>query len=436
MTNGTAGKTVGCILIVISLAVLLGFVYFAGSIIYVAYIWDGHSPSHPPAKGDFGGRTPPQWTPDGAKIVFSHRGSIYTVDPDGTQLRHIHGWANEEDEWYAAPSISPDGSRIAYLKRHRDWWFWEDYHWEIATSAIDGSNERVLTDLDEDALMIDSPSWSPDGRNIVFRSRGTIYMMSENGSDTYPIFTDRLSIGLYHTAFPPSWSPDGQSIGFMTVVYDTTDEKRVVAYMTGVDGSNPKELGGLVMPVWSPDGARIALAGQGDRDFVRLDRLYTVSPNGSDQYEIATLPGLGISTNPISWSPDGSKILVGPYVASVDGSALLLLPGPDAHRREPAVSELDLDDIIGRSRVWNLTSWSPDGSSIAIQTVHYWNGGFMLYTTAADGSDSKALVTDSVPKWGLGEMGRPGGNPSPAGGRPLSFGQEAIVIYPEPARGR
>lgn len=60
----------------------------------------------------------------------------------------------------------------------------------------------------------------------------------------------------------------------------------------------------------------------------------------------------------------------------------------------------------------------------------------MLYTTAADGSDSRALVTDSVPQWSPGSLGRPGGNPSPAGGRPLGDGQEAIVIYPEPTVGR
>ena len=414
----------GIIFVVIQLYLIMFSLFFAL----------GHS--DPPAKGDFGGRTQPQWTPDGARILFSHRGSIYAVDSDGTQIHHIHGWANE-DEWYAAPNISPDGSRIAYLKRHRDWQFWEDHYWEIATSALDGSDERVLTDLDEDTMIYNSPSWSPDGRNIVFNLMGTIYIMSENGSDIHHISNNQAFSEVHSADLPLSWSPDGQNIGFRAIVYDSTDEERVVAYTTEIDGSNSKELEGSVLPAWSPDGARIALIGRKGRASVRLDRLYTVSPNGSDPYEIATLPGEGIFTSPISWSPDGLKILAGPYVASADGSTLLLLPEPPSRWIKPADSEPDLDAIIGRVSDWNLTSWSPDGSRIAIQTAPYWysNYEFTIYTAAADGSDPKALVTDSSSKW-YGGLGRPGGNPSPAEGMSLVFNEDAIVIYPEPEGGR
>jgi len=164
-----------------------------------------------------------------------------------------------------------------------------------------------------------------------------------------------------------------------------------------------------------------------------MKSLHTTGFDGSNLYEIISLPG-ELSWNGFAgWSPDGSKILVGPYVASADGSMLLLLPGPLAPRREPAGSELDLDDFIDRSSAWDLTSWSPDGSRIAIQTVPYWSGGFLLYTTAVDGSDSRMLVANSAPEIGWGPSDS---DPSPAGGRPLSFGQEAIVIYPEPAGGR
>ena len=165
----------------------------------------------------FGWRTPPQWTPDGAQIVFTHRGGIYVVDSDGSSLRRIHGWTDEHDI-YDSPNISPDGTRIAYLISHQDW-FWEDYRWEIATSALDGSGERTLTDLDG----VGSPSWSPDGHSIAFVSSGMIYTIPEDGSDLQPIpsLAGQLYTGEGLAAgLPLAWSPEGRRIGFVSTGRD------------------------------------------------------------------------------------------------------------------------------------------------------------------------------------------------------------------------
>ena len=95
-----------------------------------------------------GGYTPPQWTRDASYVIFSHRGSVYLANSDGSTLQRIHGKENTRNI-YDYPQMSPDGSRILYLKYHQDW-IWEQYHWEIATSETDGSNERILTDLDKE----------------------------------------------------------------------------------------------------------------------------------------------------------------------------------------------------------------------------------------------------------------------------------------------
>ena len=76
-------------------------------------------------------KTPPQWFPDGRLIVFSHNGAVYAVESDGSGMRRLT--FEEDPKWIwnfddgleaaQSPSISPDGSRIAYAAfRHDRWW--------------------------------------------------------------------------------------------------------------------------------------------------------------------------------------------------------------------------------------------------------------------------------------------------------------------------
>ena len=61
----------------------------------------------------------PQWTPDGKRIVFVRSdvergvGAIFTVRPDGHDLRQITLWEMDAGD---GPDISPDGTRIAFAR--------------------------------------------------------------------------------------------------------------------------------------------------------------------------------------------------------------------------------------------------------------------------------------------------------------------------------
>ena len=73
---------------------------------------------------------------------------------------------------------------------------------------------------------------------------------------------------------------------------------------------------------------------------------------------------------------------------------------------------------------FSQTSWSPDGSKIAIQTTSDSSQGppyrYELYTVARDGSDTRVLVKNDRH-----------GNLSPAGGVPMRDGQPVMTIYPD-----
>ena len=308
--------------------------------------------------------------------------------------------------------MSPDGSKVAYLEHHRDW-SWESYYWEIATAALDGSRERTLTNLDGD---VGSPSWSPDGRRIAFVSRGMISTMSEDGSDleSIPGLGGQLHSGeVYETALPLVWSPDGRRIAFLVDVRLDRSLDPLVMHTVGVDGSDLKKVGVASYPAWSSDGAQMAFATP-VLDGGKVLKLYTADLNGSPPRAVVTLPeGLSL-LSVVAWSPDDSEILVGPFVARADGSVLRVLPRPDTGS---SLSSGPKGDHLPDQ--YSLTSWSPDGSRIAIQTRKGSAYRSKLYTVARDGSDSKVLVIDR------------NGYLSSARGRPLSEGQAAITIYPD-----
>ena len=60
----------------------------------------------------------PQWFPGGDRIVFNDRGAVYVIDSTGSQLVKVGGSTDTHQDTAFAPSVSPDGSRIAYAHLH------------------------------------------------------------------------------------------------------------------------------------------------------------------------------------------------------------------------------------------------------------------------------------------------------------------------------
>jgi TolB protein len=161
---------------------------------------------------------------------------------------------------------------------------------DIWVSRSNGSAGHRLTD---DAATDAHPSWSPDGRRIVFASdRGDtsdLYVMDADGSNVQVLYagpTDDID---------PIWSPDGRWIAFSSAskagcgVEDSGCSYHLWAVKA--DGTSPRQVttgnGHDIEPAWSLDGSRVAFASDRDGDF----DVYVVAIDGGDVEQVTNDPG-------------------------------------------------------------------------------------------------------------------------------------------------
>ena len=126
----------------------------------------------------------PSWSPDGKHIVFSSFrdgawADIYVININSANLQNLTN-SLHRGEW--APSCSPNGKHIAFVSA-----FAGDEP-EIYVMDMDGNNPRQLTD---NHWLDNSPSWSLDGKHIVFASKRGSDWNERNGDwDIYVMDTD------------------------------------------------------------------------------------------------------------------------------------------------------------------------------------------------------------------------------------------------------
>src|SRR5215471_1021129 len=241
----------------------------------------------------------PVYSHDGTKIAFSSdRGNplgsdynIWVLDLKTGQFKQL---TSDPAEDYM-PSWSPDDQEIAFAStRHdgRDLW---------AVTVADAKERKVLTATGR----VDSPSWGPGGQ-IVYHSD------TDRGS-RLEVDGKPLTGGENAFAFRASWSSptdfyyvsdgkirkrsinggDAQTIDFKATMVVTP---ALYAHKRDFDSSTPRQAVGIVRPVISPDGAKVAFAAVGD--------IY-VMPVGGKPENITKDKYL--ETDP-AWSPDGSQL--------------------------------------------------------------------------------------------------------------------------------
>ncbi len=226
---------------------------------------------------------------DGHIINDSFAYEIYVMDNDGGNQRNLtNNPADDKD-----PSWSPDGKRIVFMSNRdghaKHGWLTSD----IYVMDNDGGNLQRLTNNDR---FDESPSWSPNGKRIAFVGNRTIYVMDADGGNQQRLTENRT------IDESPSWSPDGKYIVFMSTRVGNTE-----IYVMDNDGGNQRNLTNNdrvdESPSWSPDGKHIAFTSWenvgGNKD------IYVIDNDGGNQRNLTKHPDA--DWEPV-WSPDSKRI--------------------------------------------------------------------------------------------------------------------------------
>ena len=208
----------------------------------------------------------PVWSPDGEYLYFisNRRGvmSVWRVAIDQST-----GRARREPEPVPTPSsdaqhisFSSDGTRLAYVQA--------SYAQRIERLTFDPATEKIVGNAAENidsSGEVTSPSISPDGQVLVCQSSGVHpdIVSLKLGNSILHQLTDEES-----NEMVPVWSPDGRRIA-----YYSNKSGAYQIWMMNPDGSGAQEVTsvqapGAVLPVWSPDSSRMAFSLFGSKTLI------------------------------------------------------------------------------------------------------------------------------------------------------------------------
>ena len=245
--------------------------------------------------GAKGAMRDPAWSPDGKQVVYER----FDFAPR-PQNQLLYSWDADIEFRYTDvfPNFSRDGRLAVSDLRNLS-----NPNASLSVMQADGSNAKTIFADPSGAAF--TPSWSPDEQWVVFGFGGffgaretqpaKLVMVRADGAETRD-----LTHGLPNAGFP-SWSPDGKRI-----VYRVWGDKTYGLRLLNVDDGATTVLTTEWdnFPSWSPTGDRIMFtrraSNTSDYD------IFTIRPDGSEVEQLTSSPG---NDGHSSWTPDGKHIM-------------------------------------------------------------------------------------------------------------------------------
>jgi Tol biopolymer transport system component len=254
----------------------------------------------------------PSWMPDGLSIIVpqdssSHARSIFLVSLVSGEKRRLTFPHNQSTgDVYAA--VSPDGERIAFNRVVIQ-------GGDIYLASLNGGDEVQLTN---DHRPLFGLTWTPDGREIVFSSRRTVWDRlwripagrTRGGSFPKPVPVEGAGDDAWFPTIARAGAPRQSRLAYQRYSRDFdirrvqitgTSEPRVGASAPFITSSSRLD----VTPAFSPDGSKVAFVS--DRSGSR--ELWLANSDGTRPMQLTAFGG-GDVIYP-RWSPDSRRLIFG-----------------------------------------------------------------------------------------------------------------------------
>jgi Tol biopolymer transport system component len=277
----------------------------------------------PPA----GSSTPwwPSWSPDGKSLAFAMHGSIWKIRVDESSAEE---WVHAP-QYLSSPEWSPDGRWLAYTA--------DDDGRSINLMLMNITTGETTALTTGTQVNID-PAWSPDSKRLAYVSTAptdhfNIYVQDLDEGHPGKVLAvttdhsfghDRLYFGEYDLHISPTWSPDGRELIFVSnrgIPLGSGSLWRAPAAADVMNSGRAKmilreETLYRSRPHWSPDGKRIVYSSYAGGQY---NNLFILPAESGDAYKMTF--GEYDSFHP-RWSPDGEWIA---YVSNEFGLPQLKL---------------------------------------------------------------------------------------------------------------
>jgi len=382
------------------------------------------------------------------RLTTTGKATNAAISPDGKLVVHVQDDGGQQSLWirqtatqsnvqiqppspvkYDSLVFTPDGNYVYYTVSGQQY----PQRVLFQIPSLGGTPKKILEDLD-----VDTPSFSPDGRQIIFDryvldAEASIMIADADGTNQRKLLSVKSppeSLGWM------AWSPDGKTIAYALRSYPTNDAG--VFALNVADGSTrqvgSERLFRIVGLTWMSDGRSLLMLAAPTTQFVY--QVWQISyPDGQlhqltndlDDYEWFSLTadsktlavvkqtsqanvwiapmndtsgihpltsGAGIFDTHVAWTPNGTKLLYSSNAAGIDDIWIADVGGTESPKQ-----------ITSGTRINRLPVVSPDGQYVVFLSDR--SGRPHLWRMNTDGGDMRQLTN--------GELGEQAAQFSPDG---------------------
>jgi Tol biopolymer transport system component len=323
---------------------------------------------------DTNGRTGPTgavqtaaWSPDGARVAY-HKFLHTTADTLGTTIwSRLPGFELRLGE--VQPSFNRTGDRYVMANYTPT----PDGNNLIVVDAATSKRTVIFHDAHRSVL---APQWSPSGETVMF-GIGHFGLFFNSFHDELNGNVDRIDGGAQVAAIrsdgtrfreittgpnnngSPSPSPDGRRIVYRTFGPEG-DGLRILDLQSGAVTTLTR--GYANFPLWSPRGDLIMFSSVVDNDY----EIFTIKPDGTGQKRLTTSSGNDAHQG---WSPDGQHIVfASARMGFKDEVTYTNAPQPYGDIFVMRADSSDVQQLTDNQWEEGTPAWQPRGVSTARRT--------------------------------------------------------------------